>query len=124
MSAETWEGGCLCGQVRFEATGAPKWVKWCHCQSCRRHSGAAASTFASFEVERVKLTAGEILKFNSSPGTTRGWCPRCGSTLTCESIYLPTEVHMHVGSFDRAGDLAPRGAFFAEERLPWFPGHD
>jgi hypothetical protein len=37
---DQFEGGCLCGAVRFTATGQPKGVYWCHCQSCRKHSGA------------------------------------------------------------------------------------
>jgi hypothetical protein len=44
-----FEGGCLCGAVRFVASGQPKGVYWCHCQSCRKHSGAPVSVFVNFE---------------------------------------------------------------------------
>jgi hypothetical protein len=116
---EQFEGGCLCGAVRFTATGPPKWVAWCHCQSCRKHSGDPVSVFAAYERTAYVVTKGEITKFNSSPRTQRGFCAKCGSTLTCESERLPTETHFHVGAFDRPGRLQPARHIFPEERLPW-----
>jgi hypothetical protein len=122
---EQYEGGCLCGAVRFVATGRPKGVYWCHCQSCRRHSGAPASVFVAVEVANYTITRGEIAKFDSTPGRTRrGFCARCGSTLTCETTSLPTETHFYLGAFDRAADLAPTRHVFREEQLPWLHLHD
>jgi hypothetical protein len=122
MSAATdqFEGGCLCGAVRFIATGQPKGVYWCHCQSCRKHSGAPASVFVAFEHPAYRVTQGEITKLDSTPGRTRrGFCARCGSTLTCESAGLPTETHFHIGAFDRAAELQPTRHVFPGEQLPW-----
>jgi len=118
--ADHYEGGCLCGAVRFVASGLPKGVYWCHCQSCRRHSGAPVSVFVAFERAAYRVTQGEITKFESTPGrTTRGFCPRCGSTLTCEVASLPTETHFHIGAFDEAARLPPTRHVFPNERLPW-----
>lgn len=113
------EGGCLCGAVRFVATGAPKSVFWCHCQSCRRHLGAPVSVFVGFEHSAYQVTQGEIAKFASSPGTVRGFCRACGSTLTCETAQLPTEAHFHVGAFDDPRGFEPTRHFFRNEQLPW-----
>jgi hypothetical protein len=118
--SEIYSGRCLCGAVRFEAKGPPKWVRWCHCESCRRHSGAPANVLVSFEKAAVTVVDGAIAEFNSSPGVSRGFCARCGPTLTCSNAKLPTETHFYVGSFDRAAELAPKGQFFAGERLLWF----
>src|ERR1700704_1896677 len=71
-------------RVRFVATGQPESVAWCHCESCRKHSGAPVSVFVAFRRDAYVVTAGQITKFNSSPGRWRGFCARCGSTLTCE----------------------------------------
>jgi hypothetical protein len=57
---EQFEGGCLCGAVRFVATGQPKGVYWCHCQSCRKHSGAPVSVFVAFEHTKYTVSTGEI----------------------------------------------------------------
>ena len=119
-TTDQFEGGCLCGAVRFMATGQPKGVYWYHCQSCRKHSGAPASVFVAFGRTCYSITKGEITKFDSTPGrTTRGFCARCGSTLTCESARLPTETHFYVGAFDRAAELEPTRHVFPGEHLPW-----
>ncbi len=116
---ERHEGGCLCGAVRFDVTGPPKWTAWCHCHSCRKHTGAPVSAFAGFERERVRITQGEIAKFVSSPGVKRGFCASCGSTLTYEGDRWPTEMHFHVGALDHPEAFEPDGEAFVDERLPW-----
>jgi hypothetical protein len=116
---EAFSGRCLCGAVRFEARGWPKGIFWCHCDSCRRHSGAPVSVFVGFANDAVTVIEGTITTFKSSPGTTRGFCSRCGSTLTCATVHFPKETHYHVGAFDRAAELQPSKHFFANEQLPW-----
>ncbi len=33
-------GGCLCGQVRYEALGDPIYAGHCYCADCRKASGS------------------------------------------------------------------------------------
>jgi hypothetical protein len=54
-ASDTFGGGCLCGAVRFVATGQPKGVAWCHCESCRKHSGAPVSVFVAYEPPHTPL---------------------------------------------------------------------
>lgn len=116
---DRYDGRCLCGAVRFRAEGRPKWVLWCHCESCRRHSGAPASVFVCFNDDAVTVTSGEIALYTSSPGVERGFCARCGSTLTCSNAKLPAETHYHIGAFERTSDLSPTGEIYPREKLPW-----
>jgi hypothetical protein len=117
------EGGCLCGAVRFIAEGAPKWTSYCHCRSCRRHTGAPVAAYAGFESSRVRFTRGMPSCFVSSPGVQRGFCARCGSTLTYEGNRWPNELHLHLGAFDDPSTLAPTSEAFAEEKLSWLRLH-
>lgn len=119
MVSDVHTGGCLCGAVRFEARGAPKWTAYCHCRSCRKHTGAPVSAFAGFERLHVAFTKGQLVTFASSAGVKRGFCAACGSTLTYEGDRWPTEIHFHVGAFDMPQDFPPSGHAFADERLPW-----
>jgi len=112
-------GGCLCGEVRFSADGRPKWTSYCHCRSCRRHTGAPVSAYAGFDASKVHFTGQAPTYFDSSPGVRRGFCGRCGSTLTYQGERWPGEIHLHVGAFDDPETLAPTGHAFAGKRLSW-----
>jgi hypothetical protein len=113
-------GRCLCGAIRFTADGPPKWTGYCHCESCRRHTGAPVSAYAGFERANVRFIEGALARFSSSPGVHRGFCSICGSTLTYEGERWPSELHIHVGAFDDPGPYAPQGHAFVGERLVWF----
>ena len=51
-------GGCLCGDIRFRLTGAPYEVDYCHCHSCRKHTGAPVSVFADCKGWRRRIHQG------------------------------------------------------------------
>jgi hypothetical protein len=52
---KTAAGGCMCGAVRYETIGEPVSVIHCHCESCRRHTGAAVATLAGLKKDRGTL---------------------------------------------------------------------
>ena len=65
---QTIQGGCLCGAMRYEATGRPYNITHCHCTDCRRSSGAAFVTWASLLRTQFLFTRGEA----KSPGCAEG----------------------------------------------------
>ena len=89
-------------------------VAWCHCQSCRKHSGAPVSVFVAFRRDAFAVTKGEITKFNSSPGRWRGFCAAVGPRLTCEG-----EPQLARGAFSYRLDR-PGRAVCADQA--YFPG--
>ncbi len=115
----TITGGCLCGAVRFEATSSPIMVAFCHCRSCRRHTGAPVAVYVDFKRVDVRFVAGEPTRFASSPGAKRSFCGACGSTLAFEGENLPDEVHIHLGALDEPEKFVPAKADFPELKLPW-----
>ena len=112
-------GHCLCGDVTFTVAGPAKWTAYCHCESCRRHTGAPVSAYAGFERDQVTFAGAPMQLYASSPGVSRGFCARCGSTLTFQGDRWPTEIHIHVGAFDGPEAFAPTGHAFPEERIAW-----
>ena len=117
-------GGCMCGAVRYEVSGEPFWVGHCHCESCRRHTGAPVVTFAGFKKDQAAFTKGERQIYNSSPGVGRAFCGQCGTTLTWEGkSNLPERgmiFEFHISTLDNPNAFIPTNHVFYEERIAWF----
>jgi len=111
-------GQCLCGTIKFEAPPKPLWVAHCHCESCRRNTGAAVATFVGQRDVDVSWE-GERSIYASSLGVRRGFCPNCGTPLTYEADQFPGEVHIYVGVFDDPGMFSPQVHVHFRERIPW-----
>jgi len=56
--AESFEGKCTCGDVRYRMTRRPMFVHCCHCTWCQRETGTAFALNALIETDRVELIAG------------------------------------------------------------------
>ena len=114
-----WTGGCSCGAVRYRATADPIRAVNCHCGMCRRASGAAFLTHVHFPVEAFTWTQGEPTRWRSSVDAERGFCARCGSTLTMHESVLDDRVQVSLGSLDRPGDVRPDDHVWTESQLAW-----
>ncbi len=55
-SVRTYEGGCLCGAVRFAARGPVANPHTCSCRMCRRHTGALTAAWVEFPRDAVAWT--------------------------------------------------------------------
>ncbi len=116
-------GGCMCGAVRYEASGEPLGIGYCHCQSCRRHSGAPVVAFVGFREDRVRFTGRARSVYNSSPGVGRAFCGQCGTTLTWEGFSRAsnsTIIEFHISTLDDPDRFVPREHTRHPERIAWF----
>lgn len=115
MSGERATGGCLCGAVRFTATGRPLRVGLCHCLDCRKHHGALFHASAIFPVSAVTVE-GETREFR-----WRFFCPVCGSSVFSRS---DDEIEVHLGALDAPDRFMPTYELWTIRReafLPPFP---
>lgn len=115
----TWTGGCLCGDVRYRAEADPVRVVICHCGICRRVSGAPVLCFVHFPVGAFTWVAGGPTRYRSSANAQRGFCPRCGSTLTMHEPVIADRVQVTLGSLDHPEAVRPDDHVWTSEQLPW-----
>lgn len=110
-------GRCLCGAVRFEATGVSRDVHACHCGMCRRWSGGPGF---GVQVEQVEFSGGEALgRYDSSEWAERGFCKRCGTSLFYR-LKQPGVTILWQGAFDRQEGFALDGEIFVDEKPPGY----
>lgn len=112
-------GHCLCGRVRFEARGAPRFISNCHCETCRRASSAPSVTWAGFRDDCITIEGDSLASFASSPGVTRMFCGACGSPIAFRGARWAGETHIPVCAFDAPETMAPESDHFESEKLPW-----
>lgn len=111
-------GRCYCGSVRLQADAPPEAVCYCHCEDCRRVTGAPVAAFACFPADAVKVEP-DPGRRSAVPGVHRRFCTDCGSPLTAEFEYLPGQVYVPVGVMDDASALAPELHAHADRCLSW-----
>lgn len=105
-------GGCLCGALRFTATGQPYRVGICHCMDCRKHHGALFHASAIYPASAVTLT-GEARSFGD-----RSFCPTCGSPVFAQ---IGDEIGINLGSLDTPSLLRPTYELWTIRREDWLP---
>jgi hypothetical protein len=112
------DDGCLCGAVRYAAATLPRVCTLCHCRSCRLASGAPSVGWVVFAADDVAFE-GERRLFASSPGVTRSFCPRCGTSLTWQRDDQPGSFDLQVATLDEASAFPPTKEIWLEEKLGW-----
>lgn len=116
----THQGRCHCGAVRYEVSGNPQHVALCHCNDCRKSSGAPMVAWAAFTEDQFKLVEGEPVTFNSSGSAMRSFCPKCGTGLYYRNAeYLPGIVDIQSATLDNPDALPPGVHIQVAERLGW-----
>ena len=109
-------GGCLCGALRFTATGQPYRVGLCHCMDCRKNHGALFHASAIFPDTAVTIS-GEVRTYRD-----RSFCPTCGSPVYA---HIGDEIGINLGCLDEPSKFRPTYELWTirrEDWLPKFPG--
>ncbi len=77
-------GSCLCGKVKFEISGKPSSLSYCHCSRCRKAAGVFSAVLIG-KADDLQVTQGQdrIGKFRAKPDGKfeRCFCKDCGTSL-------------------------------------------
>jgi hypothetical protein len=119
-------GGCLCGDIRYEIVKPAIDSGYCHCKMCQRFSGAPVIAGPTFPRDGVRFTKGQPTYYRSSAIAERGFCPRCGSSLTYKPLLRRWTdwIFIFGGSIDGGFEFPPEWHLGIESHVPWLSIRD
>jgi hypothetical protein len=128
IPAPPYEGGCLCGAVRYSLKARPKAVNACHCMDCKKLSGATnllqiIADRADFAhqggpVERYRKRA------DSGNEIEMVRCAKCGVRLWHEPLASPALVFIAVGTLDDSSWAIPASHIWTKHASPGIVLHE
>jgi hypothetical protein len=121
MNDSVFHGGCLCGAVTFEITGALERMVHCHCSRCRRGTGTGhATNFLANPDQLTWLSGEQSIKRFDLPGAksfAKWFCSNCGCPLPRPS--RSGKLIVPAGSLDCAPIGLPTAHIFWGSRAEW-----
>ena len=115
-------GKCHCGAISYAAEGPPEHHAICHCQDCRRWSGAPAVGWIAWKAEAVTIS-GTPKVYASSEHGSREFCGECGTGLFYRNpAFLPGIVDIQSNTLDDPEAQPPGAQIMVKDRLGWTKG--
>jgi hypothetical protein len=113
------KGSCLCGAVRFTASGPLRGVVYCHCSQCRKQSGHYyAATNVADDNLRVE-GAEKITWYEASAFAKRSFCSVCGSVLFWKHNEI-AETSVMAGAFEQPSGLKGEVHIFVADKGDYY----
>lgn len=119
-----FDGGCLCGALRYRVTGALVDAGYCHCRLCQRSSGAPLLAWLTVAAECFSYIEGKPSVFHSSARGQREFCRVCGTQIAFRRPSNSTSVDVTIASLDDASLVEPEYHIWRSSRIAWFETTD
>jgi hypothetical protein len=114
-------GSCLCGGVQFAVDGEFEPRSYCHCTSCKRLSGGAATANARARSDSIRITAGrELLRtYQPDEGSAKTFCSVCGANLFGAGWPDSEFASVRLPAIDTPFEGRPTRHIYTRSVAPW-----
>lgn len=113
------KGHCRCGGVKITAHGEPVFSVYCHCDDCRRSTGAPVLSAVAFMKGEYAWDESGTLKRYTNGKTQRLFCSNCGSPIAQEHESKDDRTFFNTGFMDNPESYPPTAHTFEGDQLPW-----
>lgn len=113
------QGGCLCGNIRYQIDAQPIDAGFCHCRLCQRATGAPVVAWVTLPLEGFRYLQGSPAVFQSSSHSQREHCAACGTALVFRKSVAPVTLDVTLCSLDEPSLIKPQYHIWLESRVDW-----
>jgi hypothetical protein len=119
------DGGCHCGNIRYEAEVDRDTVVICHCTDCQTFSGSPFRTVVLTRPGTFRLLSGTpkvYVKTTADSGNRRQqtFCAECATPIYSAPENGDTRVVvLRVGSIRQRNELVPQDQYWSRSAQPW-----
>jgi hypothetical protein len=121
-SEQILTGGCLCGALRYEARGEPRFMGCCFCADCRKASGSGFIPVMMYAAAQLTITGpSSVHAHDLGDGRVahRNSCSACHS-LVFGGVRGESEWHtLYAGSLDEPQRFVPTVAIYTQGKPDW-----
>src|SRR5262249_34986964 len=111
IPAPPHRGGCLCGSARYRLDARPLGGNACHCDDCKKLSGATSIVMLLAAREGFVHEQGEVSRYRKRADSGREIdivrCTACGVRLWHEPLSSPHLVFVAAGTLDNPSWAVP-----------------
>jgi hypothetical protein len=126
--AQAMCGGCLCGEIRFEAKPKENSAYYCHCRDCQIGSASAFTVAVLSPESDFRVLSGELASYektvDSGRKLKRMFCANCGTPLCWTGAGFPGAVLVSLSSLDDPEAFSPVHEGWTDRALSWSRIHD
>lgn len=118
------DGGCHCGNIRYEAEVDPATVVICHCTDCQTLSGSAFRTVVPTKEGSFRLLSGvpKVYVKTGESGNRREqtFCPNCGTPIYSGPVGDGAKVvSLRVGTVRQRDQMVPIDRYWFRSAQAW-----
>jgi hypothetical protein len=117
IPAPPYDGGCLCGQVRYRVNARPLTITACHCDACKKLSGGTNLLVFTAPRDSFQHLVGEVQRFRRTGESGRQSdvvrCATCGTRLWHEPLAFAV-MTVTGGTLDDPNWVVPASEIWVE----------
>ena len=122
IPAPPYPGGCACGAARYTVAARPLAINACHCNACKKMTGATNLLMMIVPRDSLRQMAGDVQRWRRTAESGRQSdvvrCAVCGGRLWHEPLSAPGLTFVAVGTLDDVSWAVPTSHIWIEHASP------